>query len=108
MAHGFKLKSIVEFQNVRERAYDRIPVGSLRELALLKERVNKYKRNADLAQDGDMIGMYLTDNSKRDISDHMQIELFLKHVRNKWLRYVDQFVIFPIQFIHSRVLLDLC
>ncbi|CAF1403774.1 unnamed protein product [Rotaria magnacalcarata] len=90
VAHQLKLKAnelLNEFQNVRERAYDRITLGSLRELALLKEKVDKYKRNADLAhqaivdvlaQDEDMIGMYVTDNRKRDISDHIQVELLLE------------------------------
>lgn len=90
VAYQLKLKAnqlLNEFQNVRERAYNHINVGILRELALLKEKVDKYKRNADLAhqaivdvlaQDEDMIGMYLTDNRKRDISDHIQIELLLE------------------------------
>ncbi|CAF1269580.1 unnamed protein product [Adineta ricciae] len=90
VAHGLRLKGqelLIQFQNVRERAYSRITIGSLRELALLKEKVDKYKRNADLAhqaivdvlaQDEDMIGMYLTDTRKRDISDHIQVELLLE------------------------------
>ncbi len=90
VANGLKLKTndlLIQFKNVRERAYARITIGSLRELVLLKEKVDKYKRNADLAhqsildvlaQDEDMIGMYLTDNRKRDISDHIQVELLLE------------------------------
>ncbi|CAF4627709.1 unnamed protein product [Rotaria sp. Silwood1] len=90
VAHQLKLKTnelLHEFQNVRERAYSRITVVRLRELALLKEKVDKYKRNAELAHqsildvlahDEDMIGMYLTDNRKRDISDHIEIELLLE------------------------------
>lgn len=90
VAHQLKLKTnqlLIEFENVRERAYARITLGSLRELALLKEKIDKYKRNADLAhqaivdvlaQDEDMIGMYLTDNRKREISDHIQAELLLE------------------------------
>ncbi|CAF2588185.1 unnamed protein product [Rotaria sp. Silwood2] len=90
VARQLKLKTnelLNEFQNVRERAYARITLVSLRELALLKEKVDKYKRNADLAhqaivdvlaQDEDMIGMYLTDNRKRDISDHIEVELLLE------------------------------
>jgi magnesium transporter len=90
VANGLKLKTndlLNQFKNVRERAYARITVGSLRELVLLKEKVDKYKRNADLAhqsivdvlaQDEDMIGMYLTDNRKREISDHIQAELLLE------------------------------
>ena len=78
---------LAEFKIVRERAYTRITIGSLRELALLKEKIDKYKRNADLAhqaildvlaQDEDMVGMYLTDKRRRDLSDHMQIELLLE------------------------------
>ena len=90
IANGLRTKTnelVIQFKNVRERAYNRITLTSLRELALLKEKVDKYKRNADLAhqsivdvlaQDEDMIGMYLTDNRKRDLSDHMQIELLLE------------------------------
>jgi len=90
IANRLKLKTndlLIEFKNVRERAYNRITIGSLRELALLKEKIDKYKRNADLAHqaildvlahDEDMIGMYLTDNRQRDISDHIQIELLLE------------------------------
>jgi len=90
VAHGLQSKGhdlLNEFKNVRERAYDRITIGSLRELALLKEKVDKYKRNADLAHqaivdvlahDEDMIGMYLTDKRQRDISDHIQVELLLE------------------------------
>ncbi|UJR29418.1 hypothetical protein I4U23_010630 [Adineta vaga] len=90
VANGLRLKGhelLIEFHNVRERAYSRITIGSLRELALLKEKVDKYKRNADLAHqaivdvlahDEDMIGMYLTDTRKRDLSDHIQVELLLE------------------------------
>jgi len=90
ITNRLKLKTndlLIEFKNVRERAYNRITIGSLRELALLKEKIDKYKRNADLAHqaildvlahDEDMIGMYLTDNRQRDISDHIQVELLLE------------------------------
>ncbi|CAF1481569.1 unnamed protein product [Rotaria sordida] len=76
-----------EFKNIREGAYTRITPEKLRELALLKEKIDKYKRNVELAhqsiidvlaQDEDMIGMYLTDKRQRDISDHVQIELLLE------------------------------
>ena len=76
-----------EFENVRERAYARINVASLRELVLLKERVDKHKRNADLAHkaivdvlahDEDLIGMYLTDARPRQLAEHVQIEFLLE------------------------------
>lgn len=90
VANGLNVKTnelLVQFKNVRERAYNRITLGSLRELALLKEKVDKYKRNSELAHqaiidvlahDEDMIQMYLTDQRKRDISDHIQAELLLE------------------------------
>ena len=90
IAHYLRSKSYVlltEFENVRERAYSKINVASLRELVLLKERVDKHRRNADLAHkaivdvlahDEDLIGMYLTDQRKRDLSDHIQIEFLLE------------------------------
>jgi magnesium transporter len=90
VANGLKLKTnelLIQFKNLRERAHTRVTVGTLRELVLLKEKVDKYKRNSDLAHqaiidvlahDEDMIGMYLTDNRKRDISDHIQAELLLE------------------------------
>ena len=90
VAHQLNLRAnelLSEFKNVRERAYTRITVGSLRELALLKEKADQHKRNSDLAhraitdvlaQDEDMVGMYLTDKRQRDISDHIQIELLLE------------------------------
>ncbi|CAF1302778.1 unnamed protein product [Rotaria sordida] len=59
------------FQNVRDCAYARIILGRLRELAH-KPII------AVLAHDEDMIGMYLTDNRKRDIFDHTQAELLLE------------------------------
>jgi magnesium transporter len=77
----------IEFDHVSERAYARITVTSLRELALLKEDVDKHKRNAELAlkalgdllaHDEDLVGMYLTDNRQRDLSDHVQVELLLE------------------------------
>ena len=90
VANRLKFKTtdlLNEFNNVRERAYTRITLGSLRELALLKEKIDKYKRNAELAHqaivdvlahDEDLIGMYLTDNKQRDLSDHIQAELLLE------------------------------
>jgi magnesium transporter len=90
VANGLKLKSnelLIQFKNVRERAYSRITVGILRELILLKEKIDKYKRNAELAHqailevlahDEDLIGMYLTDNRQRDLADHIQAELLLE------------------------------
>ena len=38
-----------EFHNVRKRAYNRITIAILRGLALLKEKIDKYKRHAELA-----------------------------------------------------------
>ncbi|CAF2108218.1 unnamed protein product [Rotaria magnacalcarata] len=90
VAHQLELKTtglLNEFRQIREQAYTRITLGSLRELALLKEKVDKYKRHADLSHEAilevlahneDMIGMYLTDNRKRDIADHTQVELLLE------------------------------
>ncbi|CAF1009892.1 unnamed protein product [Rotaria sordida] len=90
IAYRLKLKInqlLNEFKNIREGAYTRITPEKLRELALLKEKIDKYKRNVELAhqsiidvlaQDEDMIGMYLTDKRQRDISDHVQIELLLE------------------------------
>ncbi|CAF1254850.1 unnamed protein product [Rotaria sordida] len=74
VAHQLKLEThelLNGFQNVRERAYARIILGRLRELAH-KPII------AVLAHDEDMIGMYLTDNRKRDIFDHTQAELLLE------------------------------
>lgn len=77
----------IEFKNVREHAYHQITVGSLRDLAQLKERVDQHKRNIDssakaildlLAHDEDLIGMYLSDPKQRDLSDHIQAELLLE------------------------------
>jgi hypothetical protein len=42
---------LIEFKNVRERAYARITIRSLRELALRKEKIDKYKLNADYIQE---------------------------------------------------------
>ena len=76
-----------EFRNVRESAYQRITISSLRELALLKEKIDKYKRNAELAHqaiidvlahDEDLIEMYLSDQRQRDLSDHIEAELLLE------------------------------
>ncbi|CAF5161168.1 unnamed protein product, partial [Rotaria magnacalcarata] len=90
VAHQLELKTtglLNEFRQIREQAYTCITLGSLRELALLKEKVDKYKRHADLSHEAilevlahneDMIGMYLTDNRKRDIADHTQVELLLE------------------------------
>ena len=90
IAHHLDLKTndlATEFDTVRENAYGRITVASLRELALLKERVDRHQRNGDLAHkaivdvlahDEDLIGMYLTDLRPRELSDHIQIELLLE------------------------------
>ena len=78
---------LIEFGNVRENAYHQITVGSLRDLAQLKEKVDQHKRNIDLsskaildllAHDEDLIAMYLSDPKQRDLSDHIQIELLLE------------------------------
>ena len=90
IAFHLKRKSqnlLKEFENVRELTYQRITISTLRDLALLKERVDQHRRNADLAHkaildvlahDEDLIGMYLTDHRQRDLSDHIQIELLLE------------------------------
>lgn len=90
IANGLKNKTnelVNEFRNVRESAYQRITIASLRELALLKEKIDKYKRNAELAHqaiidvlahDEDLIEMYLSDPRQRDLSDHIEAELLLE------------------------------
>ncbi|CAF1588502.1 unnamed protein product, partial [Didymodactylos carnosus] len=90
VANGLKLKTqelLKEYEHVQESAYARITVVSLRQLALLKTKVDKHKRNGDLAhksiadvlaQDIDLAGMYLTDERERKISDHIEAELLLE------------------------------
>jgi len=89
-AYGLKLKTqdiLHEFERVRQNSYDRITIGNLRELAIIKNKVDKHLRNADLAHrawldlltyDDDMIGMYLTENQQRDLSDLGEVEFILE------------------------------
>jgi magnesium transporter len=77
----------MEFETVRQSSYAQITLGSLRQLALIKGKVDKHQRNADLAHkawldllayEGDMIGMHLTTNRQRDLSDSSEVELLLE------------------------------
>ncbi len=75
------------YEDVQEKAFTRITIDNLRELALLKVKVDKHRRNANLtykaitdllARDKCLVGMYLNDNHKREISDHNEAELILE------------------------------
>ncbi|CAF1142403.1 unnamed protein product [Didymodactylos carnosus] len=90
IAYGLTLKThdiLMEFETVRQSSYDQITLGNLRQFALIKSKVDKHQRNADLAHkawldiltyDEDMIGMYLTENRQKDASDLSEVELLLE------------------------------
>jgi hypothetical protein len=90
IAYGLKLKTqdfLMEFDKVRQSSYAQVTLGSLREFALIKSKVDKHQRNADLAHqawvdlltyDDDMIRMYLNENRERDSSDLTEVELLLE------------------------------
>jgi magnesium transporter len=90
IAYGLKLKTQdihMEFDSIRQSSYDQITLGSLRQFALIKNKVDKHHRNADLAHrawldlltyDEDMNAMYLTENRERDTSDLSEVELLLE------------------------------
>jgi magnesium transporter len=90
IAYGLTLKTediLMEFETVRESSYDQITLGNLRQLAIIKSKVDKHQRNADLAHkawldlltyDEHMIGLYLTENREKHVSDLSEVELLLE------------------------------
>ena len=90
IAYGLTLKTediLTEFQGIRQSSYSQITVGSLRQLAIIKTKVDKHERNADLAHKAwldlltyneDMIGMYLTENRDNNLPDLTEMEFLLE------------------------------
>jgi magnesium transporter len=90
IAYGLTLKTediLTEFETIRQNSYAQISVGSLRLLAIIKTKVDKHERNADLAHkawldlltyDEDMVGLYLTDNQQKDLPDLTEVEFLLE------------------------------
>jgi hypothetical protein len=90
IAYGLTLKTQdihMEFETVRQSSYAQVTFGSLRQLAIIKSKVDKHQRNADhahkawldlLAYDEDMIGLYLTENREMDPSDLNEVEFLLE------------------------------
>ena len=90
IAYGLTLKTediLSEFETIRQNSYAQITVGSLRQLSIIKTKVDKHERNADLAHkawldlltyDEDMIGLYLTKNQEQNAPDLTEIEFLLE------------------------------
>lgn len=90
IAYGLTLKTediLTEFQTIRQSSYAQITVGSLRQLAIIKTKVDKHERNADLAHkawldvltyDEDMIGLYLTENENNELPDLSEVEFLFE------------------------------